>query len=284
MELVHIPRETPLLEGVLVRRYKRFLADVELADGRLVTAHCVNTGAMEGLTTPGFKVWLSRATNPDRKLKFTWELTEVPEGEASSSGIYGPGIYGPGIYGTNTSYPNRLVRRLLEERRLPWLSSYEEITPEKRYGERSRVDFYLASSKASSSKSGRREMYLEVKNCHLVYPDRRAYFPDSVSQRATHHLEELATVAASRSRTRAHVLFTCQMPGVKELRPSDAHDPTFATKAREVAKRGITYSAIEVLHTPEEIVVTRRIPVSLKPYRFERMARWGAESRKKRET
>lgn len=250
---LHLPRPEPLLEGILLRRYKRFFADVELTDGSKVTAHCVNTGAMEGLTTPGNRVWLSRADNPARKLAFTWELVET-------DGI---------LYGANTGLPNRLVRRLLEERRLPWLAHYEEVRPERPYGERSRVDFWLG---------GRRgELYLEVKNCHLLYPDRRAYFPDSVSVRATGHLRELAAVLAPK--VRAEVLFVCQMPGVREVRPSDAHDPVFATTAREVRAQGVRFSAIQVEHTPDEIVIRRRVPVSLKQYPTARIERWRAAGR-----
>lgn len=248
------PRQTPLLEGILVKRYKRFLADVEMADGTVVTAHCVNTGAMEGLTTPGSRVWLSRADNPKRKLAFTWELAEL-DGQ---------------IYGANTALPNRIVGQLLREKRLPWLASFTEIKAEKRYGESSRVDFWL--------KGPRGELYLEVKNCHLVYPDGRAYFPDSISQRATSHLHELAEVLAPK--VRSEVLFVCQMPGVKEVRPSDVHDPTFATAAREARQKGVRFSAIEVIHTPDEILVPRRIPVSLKTYGLKRVTKWRQENRR----
>jgi sugar fermentation stimulation protein A len=243
------PREEPLVEGRLLRRYKRFLADVELEGGEVVTAHCVNTGAMEGLTRPGNRAWLSRAHNPKRKLAFTWELVEAEDGR---------------VYGCNTAFPNRLVQRLLAEGALPWLRGYPEIRPERPYGENSRVDFHLSGR--------RRELYLEVKNCHLLYPDRRAYFPDAVSQRATGHLRELAAVVAPR--VRAEVLFVCQMPGVKAVRPSDAHDPEFAAAAREVKGQGVGFAAIEVLHTPETLTVSRRLPVSLAPYGVERVARW----------
>lgn len=246
--LHRIPRPEPLIEGVLRRRYKRFLADVELAGGEVVTAHCVNTGAMEGLTTPGNRVWLSRANNPKRKLAFTWELVQA-------DGI---------LFGANTGFPNRLMRRLLEEQRVPWLSHFTEVRPERPYGESSRVDFWLR---------GRRgELYLEVKNCHLLYPDRRAYFPDSVSARATSHLRELAAVLAPK--VRAEVLFVCQMPGVKEVRPSDVHDPTFAATAREVKAQGVRFSALQVEHTPDEILIRRRIPVSLREYGTQRVERW----------
>lgn len=242
-----LPRSEPLTEGRLLRRYRRFLADVEL-DGGVVTAHCVNTGAMEGLTAPGTRVWLSRAANPKRKLAWTWELAEV----------------GGSLYGTNTLLPNRVVRRLLEAGALPWLGKFDELRPEHRYGERSRVDFWL--------RRGRRQVFVEVKNCHLLYPDGRAYFPDAVSERAAGHLRELAAVLSPS--TRAHVLFTCQMPGVEAVRPSDVHDPGFAATARRVRRQGVRFSALEILHTPEEITVTRRLPVDLKPYGLARVERW----------
>jgi sugar fermentation stimulation protein A len=254
MVIREYPRETPLLEGRLLRRYKRFLADVELADGSTVTAHCVNTGAMEGLTRPGNRVWLSRADNPKRKLAYTWELVEA-EGR---------------LYGCNTGVPNRLVKRLLAQGALPWLRGYPDIRPEQRYGENSRIDFHL--------RKGSREVYLEVKNCHLLYPDGRAYFPDAVSARATGHLRELAAVVrrtpSGRPKVRAEVLFVCQMPGVREVRPSDAHDPEFAATARAVREQGVGFAAIEVLHTPEAVTVTRRLPVSLAPYPVKRVAGW----------
>lgn len=243
-----IPRSQPLLEGVLERRYKRFLADVTLPGEGTVTAHCVNPGAMEGLARPGIRVWLSRATNPDRKLKFTWELAEV-DGK---------------IFGADTTEPNRIVKKLLEAHALPWLAGWDEMRPEKKYGERSRIDFWL--------KRGRKEIFLEVKNCHLLYPDGRAYFPDSVSERAAGHLRELAALRSWKAR--GEVLFVCQAPGAKALRPSDAHDPTFAATAREVRGQGVSFAAIEVIHTPEEMVVTRRLPVDFKPYRSDRMTRW----------
>lgn len=249
-----IPRAEPLVEGRLLRRYKRFLADVELADGSTATAHCVNTGAMEGLAKPGRRVWLSRAANPDRKLKFTWELVEVDGA----------------VIGVNTGEPNRIAKRLLEARALPWLASYPEALPEQKYGERSRIDFLLRDG-------ARRRLFLEVKNCHLLYPDGRAYFPDSVSERAAEHLRQLAAVIDAR--TRAHVLFACQLPGVKSVRPSDAHDPAFAQAAREAALAGVRFSAIEILQSPEQTIVQRRVPVDLRPYATKRMEQWKAANR-----
>lgn len=249
---VTYPRDVELVEGRLLRRYKRFLADVELAGGDTVTAHCVNTGRMEGLTEPGLRVWISRATNPRRKLKWTWELVEV-------DGC---------VIGADTSLPNRLVERLLREERLTWLPKYDEVERERALGDRSRVDFRLSSP----DKRWRLTTYLEVKNCHLKYPDDRAYFPDAVSRRATHHLRALAEVQDDE--TRAHVLFTCQVPGARTLRPSDLHDPEFASTARVVRQEGVKFSAVEVVHTTEAITVTRRLPVDLRPYAVERVERF----------
>jgi len=252
--LLVIPRQEPLFAGTLIKRYKRFLSDIRLDDGRVVTAHCVNTGSMEGLTRPGLRVWVSGTDNPNRKLKFTWELTEI-DGE---------------VIGTNTSLPNRLTKQLLEANAIPWLRNWDEVRPEKKYGKNSRIDFWL--------RRGRNETYVEVKNNHLKYPDGRAYFPDSVSERASKHLEELAEVISKN--VRAHVLFFCQMPDPKAVRPSDVHDPVFAETARKVKDMGVTFSGIAVRHTPNEIVVTGRVPVDLKPYATRRVTAWRDQNKK----
>ncbi len=254
---IRIPRTRTLQEGVLIRRYKRFLADVELTDGRLVTAHCVNTGAMEGLTQPGIRVWVSAAQNPARKLAFTWELAEV----------------GGLIYGVDTSAPNRFVRDLLSRRLLPWLADYDELAAEKRYpGTLRRADFWM--------RSGEREVWIEVKNCHLVYPDSRAYFPDCVSDRAAAHMRELAAMTREgEGRVSAETLFFVQTPGATAVRPSDVHDPVFAEAARTAALAGVRFSALLVLQTPEKTVIEARIPVDLKPYATDCVAGWREEAR-----
>lgn len=261
---VRFPRERKLLEGRLVRRYKRFLADVELVgrggtgqDGsgvaaEVVTAHCANTGAMEGLILPGSRVWVARAENPDRKLAWDWELAE------------GHPLCGGRVFGAHTGVPNRLVRRLLEGGHLPWLGPVEELAPERRYGERSRIDFWL--------RGAGRETYLEVKNCHLVYPDGHAYFPDAVSERAAKHLEELAAVVERGDR--AEVLFVCQTGPVEAIRPSDVHDPRFAETARRVADVGVGFSAIVVTNRVDEVVVEGRVPVDLEPYPTAEIEAW----------
>lgn len=253
--LAVIPRTEPLLPGTLIRRYKRFLADVALdGPGGTVTAHCVNTGAMEGLIRPGTRVWLSRAHNPARKLAFTWELAEV-RGR---------------LHGVNTALPNRVVGHLLRDGLLPWhRRPWDDVRAEVPYGERSRVDFRLTRDAAHH--------YVEVKNCHLVYPDMRAYFPDSVSERAASHLRELAAVLATGAT--AEVLFFVQVADARAVRPSDVHDPAFAAAAREAHAAGVAFSAVTVAQSPDSITVLRRIPVDLKPYATPRIARWREQTR-----
>ncbi len=236
-------RPSPLVPGVLVRRYCRFLADVTLSDGRAVTAHCANTGAMEGLTRPGTPVWLSLASNPDRKLPFTWELAEL-EGLA---------------IGVNTSAPNRSVAELLRRDALPAFAGADEIRAEVPYADGRRVDFWL--------RRGDRQLYLEVKNCHLVYGDRRAYFPDCVSDRAAHHVKALAAVVGPT--VEAHVLFVVQVPSARSVRPSDIHDPVFASAARLAGRAGVRFAAITLRQDFQEVVVEREIRVDLAPYRSE---------------
>lgn len=244
-------RDESLCRGVLLKRYKRFLADVHLDSGEIVTTHCVNTGAMEGLTQPGTPVWLSRNDNPKRKLRYTWELAQV----------------GDAILGVNTNLPNKLVARLLAERRLPWLAEFPDVRAEMKYGHKSRVDFFLSG--------GDRSHYLEVKNCHLLYPDGMAYFPDCVSVRAAGHLHELShCLANDRFVVTAEVLFVVQIDGANGVRPSDLHDPVFAAAARAAARRGVQFSAIGVAHTQEQVTIYGPIPVDLAPYETAMHAQW----------
>ena len=160
----------PLIPGRLVRRYKRFFADVTLDDGSEVTAHCANTGAMTGIKEPGLKVWLSRSDNPKRKLAHTWELVR-PAGATSLVGI-------------NPMAANRIVAEAFEKgvARPP---GYDAVRREVPYGEKSRVDFLLTGN-------GQPDCYAEVKNVHLMRTPGLAEFPDAVTARGTKHLGELA--------------------------------------------------------------------------------------------
>lgn len=255
---VRLPRPAPLVPGVLVKRYKRFLADIALESGEVITAHCVNTGAMEGLTRPGIRVWVSRASNPARKLAWTWEMAEV-DGR---------------IYGVDTSAPNRLVGHLLRERLLPDLADYDELAPERRYaGGQRRADFWM--------RRAGRELWVEVKNCHLVYPDGCAYFPDCVSERAAAHMEELTGLVGS-GQVDAWVIFVVQVEGARLIRPSDVHDPAFARAARLARTAGVRFMGLRVVQTPEETVIEDLLPVDLDPYPTADIEQWRAEAQRQK--
>src|SRR5215469_1076980 len=163
--------EPPFTEARLLRRYKRFLADVELPDGRRETVHCPNTGSMLGCAGPGMRVWLSRSDNPARKYAWTWEQVEAL-----------PGLR----VGIHTGRTNALVREGVQSGLIRELSGYARLQAEVMAGEGFRVDFFLSSE-------GKPDCYLEVKNVTAAVEGRVALFPDAVSERASRHLRELMT-------------------------------------------------------------------------------------------
>lgn len=226
----------PLITGHLVRRYKRFLADIELSDGQIITAHCVNPGAMTGLADPGLPVFLSKNDNPARKLKYSLELVQLPSG----------------LVGINTMHPNRIVREALDERRIEPLAAYEKIRPEVKYGEKSRVDFLLTAHE-------RPNCYLEVKNVHLCRNPGFAEFPDSVTKRGTRHLEELANMVAAGHR--ATMLYLVQRTDCTRFALASDIDPAYAeafTKARQNGVEALCYACTI---TPEKIELSHPLPI-----------------------
>jgi len=166
--------QTPLVPARLIRRYKRFLADVLLEDGREVVAHCPNPGAMLGLADPGMRIWLEPNDDPKKKLKFGWRLAELENDH---------------LAGIDTAVPNRVVREALESRLIPALADYGTVRPEVKYGQNSRVDFLL-------SEDGSPDVYVEVKNVHLRRDGDLAEFPDCVTERGAKHLVELSNMVA----------------------------------------------------------------------------------------
>ncbi len=229
----------PLIQGILERRYKRFLADIHLDDGSLVTAHCPNPGSMLGLADPGRSVWLSRSADPRRKLPFSLELVEVDIGS------------GPALVGINTSHPNRLVAEALETGAIAELAGYDRVRREVRYGHRSRVDFVLQGD-------GRPDCYVEVKNVHLMRRPGLAEFPDSVTARGARHLDELSHVA--RSGQRAVMLFVVQRADAAGVALAGDLDPAYQDAFARAAEAGVETLAYRCDVGRTEIVVAGALP------------------------
>lgn len=226
----------PLRRGQLLKRYKRFLADVRFDDGGEAVVHVPNPGAMLGLSDPGLTVWLSHNPSPTRKLAHTLELVEV-EGR---------------LVGVNTMHPNRLAAEALKANTLPELSGYDQIRPEVAYGEKSRVDFLLEAT-------GRPKCWLEIKNVHLSRIEGLAEFPDCVAARSSRHLRELSAMVAKNDR--AVVLFIIQRTDCNQFAPAADLDPGFAKAFVEAQKAGVEFLAYDCELTPQRIILNRRLAV-----------------------
>jgi sugar fermentation stimulation protein A len=207
-----------LIPATLARRYKRFLADVVLESGELITVHVANPGAMTGLDRPLSRVWLSDSSNPLRKLPLSWELVETDLGG------------GPELVGVNTGHPHELVAEALEAGLIPELRGYPTIRREVKYGEASRIDFLLESP-------ARPPCYLEIKNVHLMRTRGLAEFPDSITQRGAKHLRELAAVR--RTGARAVTLFVIQIPSADRFSVARDIDPVYANAFDQARARGV---------------------------------------------
>lgn len=228
----------PLVPGRLVRRYKRFLADIETADG-LVTAHCPNPGAMLGLNMPGSPVLLWRSNNPSRKLPLTWELVEADL----------PG--GPQWVGINTMRPNALVAEAFGAGRIAPLAGYAVLRPEVRYAQASRVDFVAGGGEVGPC-------HVEVKNCHMMRQAGLAEFPDCTAARSARHMRDLAAVVASGGR--ALVVIVVQMRAEAFDVARDI-DPAFDRAFREARAAGVEVRAYRCDVGPEGVVIADQIPV-----------------------
>ena len=228
-----------LIEGRLVRRYKRFLADVELADGTQVTAHCANPGAMLGLDAAGNRVLLSVSTNSARKLGFSWELVEadLPCGRQ--------------WVGIDTMRPNALVAEAFRDGRLAPLAGYTVLRPEVRYAKASRVDF-LATGE------GLAPCHVEVKNCHLMREPGLAEFPDCVAARSARHMDDLAQVVADGGR--AMVIIVVQMRAARFDVARDL-DPAFDRAFRRARAAGVSVHAYRCRISREDVSIAEAIPV-----------------------
>jgi sugar fermentation stimulation protein A len=239
-----------LIPATLIRRYKRFLADVELADGTVITAHVANPGAMTGLQTEGARVWLSKSPSPARKLPYSWELVEVDFGG------------GPELTGVNTMHPNLIVAEALAAGAIPELAGYATIRREVTYGriingKGSRVDFLLEDP-------SRPPCYVEVKNVHLMRRAGVAEFPDSVTARGAKHLEELAAMAASGAR--AVMLFVIQIGSAHSFALARDIDPAYARGFDKARKSGVEAMAWTCSLTCCDIKLDRSVPLEPEPW------------------
>ncbi|MFQ3790070.1 DNA/RNA nuclease SfsA [Halomonas sp. A29] len=207
-----------LVPGVLLRRYKRFLADILLDDGREVVAHCPNTGSMRAVNVPGCRVWLAPSDNPARKLAWTWELIELtqPDGRVALASVH-------------TGRTNRIVEEALDAGRVPSLVGYATLKREAKV-EGARLDFRLDDADKGTA-------YVEVKQVTLRELDGHGYFPDAVSERGRKHL--LALAALAEQGQRSVLLFCVAHTGIRDVAPAAHLDPAYAATLKAVAERGV---------------------------------------------
>ena len=228
----------PFIQVTLVKRYKRFLADVIWSNGREMTVHCPNPGSMMGLAEPGMAVFLSDSHNPKRKLRFTLEAVQI----------------GHDLVLVNTSRPNSIVQEALEQKLIPELRAYSEIRAEVNYGqEKSRIDFLL--------KEGSQSCWVEIKGVTLAEAE-VGYFPDSVTKRGTKHLRELGRIARQ-GKDKAVLLYLVCRPDVKVVRPAARIDPDYARALIAAKRAGVDILAYKIAIDKESVVVNSTCPVQL---------------------
>ena len=220
----------PLLKGTLVKRYKRFFADIELDSGEVVTAHCPNTGPMTGICILGQPVYVSQSDNPKRKLKYTWEMIQVDQP--------------PTWVGVNTNLPNKAVRSLLEQKLIPELADFEDLRAEVKYGqEGSRVDFLLTQADGAS-------VYVEVKNTTWTDGGSLALFPDTVTTRGQKHIRELMEMLSD---SRACMLYFVNRGDCDRFAPGDTADKKYGELLREAISKGLEVYACRCDVSPKGI-------------------------------
>jgi len=231
----------PLIRGTLIRRYKRFMADVILDTGETVIAHCPNSGSMLSVDAPGSEVWLSPASNPERKLRYTWEIIRI----------------GDTLVGINTHRPNALVAEAIAEDVIPELSGYGTLRREVKYGRNSRIDLLL-------EEPGRPQCFVEVKNVTLKRADRAddsVQFPDAVTQRGAKHLVELSE--AARQGARSVMLFLVQRGDGSVFTIADDIDPNYAKALGHAVTAGVEVLCYRCRVSEDAIEVTHPVTISL---------------------
>jgi sugar fermentation stimulation protein A len=230
----------PLVPARLVHRYKRFLADVVLDTGEALTAHVANPGAMTGLAAPGARVWLSKSSDPKRKLPYSWELVEVDFGTGTE------------LVGVNTAHPNGLVAAALAQGAIREVAGYASVRREVKYGRNSRVDFLLEAP-------DRPPCYLEVKNVHLMRQPGLAEFPDAVTARGARHLDELGNMVAGGGR--AVMLYLIQICSASRFALARDIDPAYGAAFDRARGRGVEAIAYRCTIANEGLDVAASVPV-----------------------
>lgn len=228
--------ENPYYFGTLIKRYKRFMADIKLESGQIITAHCPNSGSMKTCTEPGWKVMVSDSQNPKRKLQFTWEM--VHNGKC--------------WIGINTQLSNKIVKEAIELKQIPELAGYGEIKTEKKYGQNSRIDIFLENVFG--------QCYVEVKNVSLVM-DNYYQFPDSVTERGLKHLSEL--VEMKKQGKRAVMFYLIQRNDAQVFKPCNDIDPKYADRLKKVYEQGVEILPYIAKVTPGETTISHKIEFTL---------------------
>ena len=228
----------PLIPATLIKRYKRFLADVVLTNGEEITAHCANPGAMHGLNEPGIKVWLSKSDNPKRKLAYSWELAEIDIHSKKA------------LVGINTMHPNKLAFEAIESGKVTELLGYDEMRREVPYGKNSRIDILL-------SNNGKQLCYVEVKNVHLLRDKGLAEFPDSVTKRGAKHLEELSDMVSEGHR--AVMFYVVQRDDTNRFAIAGDNDPVYFETYKKAHESGVEVIAYDCTLSTTAIKLANRL-------------------------
>lgn len=227
----------PLRQAVLIKRYKRFLADVELENGEVITAHCPNTGAMTGCAEPGMRVWLSDSENPKRKYRYTWELAETFNGQ---------------LICVNTHRANHIAGEALKNNSIEALAGLQQLSAEQKYGyDNRRIDWFGRDQQ-------QRQVYIEVKSVTLA-ENQQGYFPDTVSKRALDHLRSLQDMIADGHR--AVVLYTVLHSGIENVSAAHHIDPQYAEGCHKANAVGVEFYALGCELTDKGITPMRELPV-----------------------
>lgn len=224
----------PRQHGFLVKRYKRFLADISLPDGSILTVHCPNSGSMKGCSSPGSEVVISKSANPKRK--YAWTLEMVREKNC--------------WIGVNTSMTNKLVREGLESGVIDDFGQITSIQPEVKVSDKSRLDFLV--------QAGDKKNYIEVKNCSLA-ENSVALFPDAITSRGTRHLLELDRLREEGAGTT--VIFCVQRTDVRSFMPAESIDPEYAETLYRVHENGVMILAYQADVCPSSVTIAKKIPV-----------------------